>query len=172
MRKFDFKLQRVRDIRAAQERIKQNELALERKKELELLLKIDRLRNDQSEEYRRGQVFLTQSLADIRMFVSHQRYMEALERTIARTCANLDSQRQAVEAARLNLIEATRKRKLLDKLREKRLGAFKKEEEVAVQKIIDEIGGTKSARLSAAGLESGMDVGHSAAKIHGSDRRP
>lgn len=149
MPKFHFDLQRVLDIRATQEKLKQNELAVEMKKEREIIAKIERLRKAQSEEYLHGQTLLTSSLADIRLFVANQRYMEALERTLARTHANLDGQREAVGAARKALIEAARKRKLLEKLKGRRFVAFKKEEETAEQKIIDEIGGTFSARFIA-----------------------
>ena len=146
MTKFKFNLQRVLDIRMTEERLRQNQLALERKKEMEIHQKIDKLRKEQSEEYRRGQTLLTSSLADIRAFVAHQRYMEALERTIERSGVDLERQRAVVETARQALVEAARKRKLLEKLKEKRLTTFKKEEEAAEQKIIDEIGGTPSAR--------------------------
>lgn len=143
---FKFNLQRVLDIRAAQERLKQNELALERKKETEILQKISRLRDEQAGEYKEGRALWTAAASDIRVFRAHQRYMEALELSIVRSYRDLETQRLAVEAARLALIEAARKRKLLEKLKDKRLAVFKKEEEAAEQKIIDEIGGTRSAR--------------------------
>lgn len=159
MARFKFNLQRVLDIRKTQERIRQNELAMERKKERDFMQKIERLRKEQSEEYQKSRVFLTERLSDIRLFVAQQRYMEAIERTIARTSANLDAQREVVERARLLLVEAARKRKLLDKLKEKRMETFKKEEEAAEQRIIDEIGSGPGRILRpAAEPNAGMDA--------------
>ena len=153
MPRFKFDLQRILDIRATQERLRQNELAMERKKEHEIILKIERLKEEQSDGYVSGQKILAASRGDIRTMIAHQRYLESLERKIARTYANLDTQREAVEAAREALVEASRKRKLLEKLKDKRLAEFKKEEGVAEQKIIDEVGGTQSARRLSQGRE-------------------
>ena len=138
---FKFKLQRILDIRATQERMKQNELAVERKKEWNILQKISNLEKAQSDEYLRGRSILSEPVADIRIFVAHQRYFEELEMELVRAAVDLDRQRDAVEAARQALIEAARKRKLLEKLKDKRYHAFKKEEETAEQKTIDEVGG-------------------------------
>ncbi|MBI4179684.1 flagellar export protein FliJ [bacterium] len=154
MAKFKFNLQRVLDIRATQEKLRQNELAVERKRESDILRRIEYLRREQTDAYRRGGAILTEHLSDIRWFVAQQRYLEAIERTIARTHANLDAQRQAVETSRLALVEAARKRKLLEKLKDKRMEIFKKEEETAEQKIIDEIGG-RACGLPAARPEDG-----------------
>lgn len=149
MPRFKFGLQRVLDIRATQERIKQNELALEIKKEHEIRMKIDRILQSQSEAYAVTRVLFSSAQGDSRLYLAHQRYLEALEESITSAYQDLEAQRQAVEAARLALIEASRKRKLLEKLKDKRGTAFKKEEEVAEQKNIDEIGGTSSARQMA-----------------------
>lgn len=160
MPRFKFNFQRVLDIRATQEQVKQNELALEIKKEQEILQKISQFRLTQSEEYQRGQALLTSSTGNIRLFVAHQRYMEALERMIDRGYQDLDAQRKSVETARQALIEASRKRKLLEKLKDKRFAAFKKEEETAEQKNIDEIGGIASARrMARPSADTGMEAG-------------
>ncbi len=161
MPKFKFNFQRVLDIRTTQERVKQNELALEIKKEQEILQKISEFRQSQSDEYLRGQALFSSSIGNIRLFVAHQRYMEALERMITRSYQDLETQRKFVEAARQALIEASRKRKLLEKLKDKRFDAFKKEEETAEQKNIDEIGGIASARLRMArpSADTGTEAG-------------
>lgn len=158
MDRFKFNLQRVLDIRGVQEKIKQNELALEQKKEAEILHKLERFRQEQAAEYHSGRELFNTPTVDIRVLLGHQRYMESLERAIERTVTELTLQRQTVDLARQALIEAARKKKLLDKLREKKLAQFKKEEEAAEQKIVDEIGVWS---LSASFIESarGTDAG-------------
>ena len=149
MSRFRFNLQRVLDVRATQERIRQNELALERKKEIAVLQKIYRLRIEQSDEYLKGDTIMSQTAIEARTVINHQRYIESLERDIARAFNDLGVQRTAVESARRTLVEAARKKKLLEKLKDKRMTEFKKEEEKAEQKVIDELGGTRSARQQA-----------------------
>lgn len=154
---FKFNLQRVLDIRDAQERIRKNELALERKKEQEILQRIEQLHQEQTDSYRSGASVMSSGQADIRIFLSYQRYMEYIERTISKTREMLEEQKKAVELSRQMLIEASRKKKLLEKIKEKRWQAFKKVEAAAEQMIIDEIGGTQYIPPQA--QDPGMEAG-------------
>ncbi len=162
MPRFSFTLQRVLDVRRTQERIKQNELALERKKEREIFDRIESYRRDQVDEYLAGQRILGSAHADIRIFLAHQRYVETLERAIETAVSDWNSQRQVVEQSRRALLEAARKRRLLEKLKDKRLAEFKKADLAAEQQSIDEIGGTVSARSTARGAIGRYGAGRDA----------
>lgn len=139
----------------------QNALAAEIQKELEIRRKIVELEAERAAAHTLASGLSQSGGVNGLQFYQQQMYLESVERRLARSHANLDGQLKRVEEVRLVLIEAAKKRKLLEKLREKRMDAFKKELETAEQKDIDEIGQSIFARLA---IQSGPSGGTDAAR--------
>lgn len=164
MARFLFNLQRVLDIRKQEEKVMQNALAVEVQKELEFRRRIAQLEDERTAAQALAAGLSQSGGVSGLQFHQQQMYVESVERRIARAHADLDGQLKQVEAVRLELIAAAKKRMVLEKLREKRLAAFKKELEAAEQKDIDEIGQRLSARSvirsgSSGGTDAAGEVG-------------
>jgi flagellar FliJ protein len=124
MKKFDFKLQKLLDIRKAEEDGVKNELAR--------LLNIQNLERLKQEEYRR-KIGEQQALFDRKMKQGKFTYMEAslferfvdfAHKVIAAAQDRIESMEPEIRKVRVRLIEASRKRKVVDKLKERKWQAY------------------------------------------------
>ena len=83
------------------------------------------------------------SAADMR---NSEFYLLRLEKTKESLLEAAAKAELAVEAARAAFVDASRDRKVLDKLKEKRLGEYKKATSIEELKVVDDISGGSAAR--------------------------
>ncbi|HNW92148.1 MAG TPA: flagellar export protein FliJ [bacterium] len=136
---FTFKLQRVLDLRLQEEEAKKNELAMAEHTWRQETAKHEALsaaKRSLQEEFRgrAGAVFVIAEL------VAFQQYQQRLEREISAQAQQVAQARAVADARRAELLEAAKKRKALEKLKDRRAAQFKAAEEKAEQNDIDDQG--------------------------------
>lgn len=139
MKKFDFKLQRLLDIREAKEREIQNELAVvvsaqnrERAKQAELRENVERFRANIRSNWEAG-IFDGQSAA------SYGRYEEEAQKAIAALEKKINALEPKAEEIRKRLVQASTEKKIVEKLKEKKQAEYKLEINRKIAKENDDI---------------------------------
>src|SRR5689334_1846884 len=120
MPKFTFKLAGVLEHRKQLERQRQRELAQAQQKILGIQAEIDALgvmRRASSAELRHG-------LLTAAALAAHQRFAAAMRHKAAVLARQMDDARRELETAQLNLLEAAKERKIMEKLRERELSRW------------------------------------------------
>ncbi|MBI4568889.1 MAG: flagellar export protein FliJ [Planctomycetes bacterium] len=139
MPKFRFKLESVLGVKEAVEAQKQRAFAEAQRRVIEK----EEARQRCLEEVRRTIVALrriTESHLDIKEVLSHQRYINSLRVATARIDAELPPLRAEMEKRRLELVEASKERKALEKLKVRQFEEWRKEQDRIEQKSLDEMG--------------------------------
>ncbi|MBN2038653.1 MAG: flagellar export protein FliJ [Spirochaetes bacterium] len=120
MKRFQFKLQRLLDLRAAQEKAVKNELAelvhiqnIERNKQNEYRLKIAGRKDILRQKLERK----TASYDDVLM---HERFLDSADKAIRIAEQKIQKMEPAIQKVRERLIEASREKKIVAKLKEKK----------------------------------------------------
>lgn len=134
---FRFKLQRVLDLRQQEEDAKKNELALAERAWREEKAKQEELQRSKREAQLElgGRGRATFAISEL---IAYQQYQQRLEKEIARQELRVRQARRAADMKRDELIRASQKRRVLEKLRDKRAAQFKLVQEKAEQADIDE----------------------------------
>lgn len=137
MARFVFKLQRVLDLRAQEEEVKKNELALAERAWREEVARLEALRQ-------RRAATMTALLApelrgDVAALLDGQRYLAVLAEDTARQQQQVAQARAAADAKRGELVVASQKKRVLEKLRDKRRAEWRQAEERAEQRFLDEM---------------------------------
>lgn len=143
MPRFKFRLERVLDVRKSQEErekmaFAEREAALAREKRR--LAAAERAYQDALEADGRDE---PRSVEDLLRQLARR---ERLLRDIGQAQADLAAAAEAWRVARDRLIEARKKRRVLDRLRERRHETWRLEEARAEQAILDEMGTTRFLR--------------------------
>jgi flagellar FliJ protein len=146
VKKFNFRLQRVTEVRQRVEKERQRELALSQGK-----LKSEELRLQEiSEDAERSHAGLRQALGQQK----NAGHLLALDCWLSRQLQELEAQAErtreqqdAVEQDRGALIQASKERKVLDKLKERRRAEHRAKVQRAEQIFLDEIGQRESESL-------------------------
>lgn len=136
MRKFKFTLDPVLQHRERIEEEKQQVLA-ERQRELQAAeQELARLNND----FKRFSKRLRDDHAELSTeeLRWHYAHLEFLDRCITMQHAAISQHRAAVERARQDLVEASKERKAMDKLKDKRLAEHRAQEAAFEQKELDD----------------------------------
>jgi flagellar FliJ protein len=140
MAKFIFNLDGVLRQRKQVERDRQRALA-------EKVAEVHRL----SEELRQMDQSMQSAVADVRenrlrgqidlaFIAAHRRYTMAMQRKATDQARKIVAAQQIADAARLELAEAAKQRKIIEKLREKRYQQWKMELERKAAMEMDEVG--------------------------------
>lgn len=140
MAKFIFNLDGVLRQRKQVERDRQRALA-------EKMAEVHRL----SEELRQMDQSMQSAVADVRenrlrgpidlaFIAAHRRYTMAMQRKATDQARRIVAAQQIADAARLELAEAAKQRKIIEKLREKRYQQWKMELERKAAMEMDEVG--------------------------------
>jgi flagellar FliJ protein len=148
MRRFTFRLEKVRDLRKWKEEISQQHFAAAHQRREEARLRLEyaeaeaELHNQQfgdriSKEFRAGDAL-----------VEHRSALR-LKQNVADHTDKLQQREQEVEQRRGELVEASRDRKAIETLRERRLDEHKKNVERVEQAILDDVAGQRHARAAA-----------------------
>jgi len=144
MKKFRFRLQPVMTIRKQAERLKQKEFAA-------ALKVLQRCRNDIAatvgtmEETRSSMREAEGRHIDMTILIMSRRHLNYLEVRLSSLFEEHNKLARGAEAKRLELVEAAKKRKSLDKLREKQLTDYNYEAAREERRFFDEVGGVRAA---------------------------
>ncbi len=137
MARFVFKLQRVLDLRAQEEEVKKNELALAERAWRDEVARLEEL-------HQRRAATMTALLApevhgDVAALLDGQRYLAVLAEDIARQQQQVAQARAAADAKRDELVVASQKKHVLEKLCDRRRTEWRQAEERAEQRFLDEM---------------------------------
>jgi flagellar FliJ protein len=137
MKRFEFALQRVLDVRETEEKNLQRNLALA---QYEL-----RVAEELKEEIAQRLTTEMTAFGDMRRqtttsdaILLHQRYLQSLRETLDQQGQVIVGLERKVESARLALLEKTKERKSLERLRENQLEAYNHEQNKMEQAFLDE----------------------------------
>lgn len=125
MAKFTFKLAGVLEHRKQIERQRQRELALAQQKILGLQAELDALavvKRASSDQLRRRGHLSVAALA------AHQRFAAAMRQKAAALSRQMEDARRHLEDAQVDLLEAAKQRKIMEKLRERELARWEHEQ--------------------------------------------
>ena len=140
MKMFEFRLQPVLRLRDQAERVKQREFAEAvnevRRREGEILRVLSEI-DDSRESLRHAEM----RVIDPWQLIFHRRYLNHLEKQLHGLRGELRALSKKAEARRLELVEASKKKKSLEKLKERRRDEYMYEAGREEQKMFDEIGG-------------------------------
>ena len=139
MKKFKFRLQRVLDTKEDFERQRQRELGEAQQGLMIAEEKLDTL-NREAEEQDERQRILISGRAKVAELMVNNRWRVELRKRIALQSKEVKRCERLVEERRLILLEATKERKVLEKLKEKQREQHRKEYFGEQQRILDEIG--------------------------------
>ncbi len=144
MRRFSFRLQRVMDAKASEERQcqrelgeAQDELGRQQQRMEQLAEEMERQRQRQREMNR-----TTVTVSQLRL---HDQWNGNLKRVVKHQEKEIEKASEEVELRRLKLLEVTREKKVLERLKEKRLEAHNQQLKTEQQNTLDDIGGKMSA---------------------------
>lgn len=124
MKKFSFRLQKLLDIREAKEREVQNELSkvlaiqnLERMKQQNYMRRLEEQRAKFNQRLTDGGY----SFSDIMMY---ERFIEFSHRAIEVQQERVESMEPEIQKVRQKLIEASRERRVVEKLKERKINEY------------------------------------------------
>lgn len=144
MKKFKFSLEPVLDQRERIEEEKQLAFAARRRELQAAQAELDRLDGQfrlNSDRLRRDHKTL--AAGDL---CAHYAHLEYLDRAITMQHGVLSQCRFAVERARVDLLEAGKERKVIEKLKERRLGEYRQLAAAQEQKDLDDSNNRRFAR--------------------------
>ncbi len=139
MPRFNYRFEKILTYRRHQEKQKQRELAAIRKKEHEQNDEIAKILDSRSKAQQQGRACLTGVLNPDHL-IGIARYYLKLKQLEFGGREVLQQIVQEVEKRRLALVEATKHKKIYEKLRERHLERHIREANLALQKENDEIG--------------------------------
>jgi len=139
MKRFTFKLDRVLNYRVALEEEKKRHLADAQRA---VVTQEEHIRIIESEIGRQMSELRARSLAsvDVGDLVVRRRYVSYLRSALSSAYEALELLKGQLEARREELVAASKDRKVLERVRERRFGEYLYEQDREEQKFIDEIG--------------------------------
>ncbi|MCX7710687.1 MAG: flagellar export protein FliJ [Clostridia bacterium] len=138
MAKFVFKFQPLLDLKTQMEDSLKNELGkaiqkLEQEKEVLRTMETEREECIRQFNEKSSQGIVVERLKEYNLYISH------LKERMEKQKENIKAAQKNVDKVREQLIKVVQERKMLDKLKEKKLEEYKKEQLVQEQKVIDEV---------------------------------
>lgn len=139
MQSFRFRLERVRRVRHLEEKLAQRGLAVARDQERR---EQAALATEERERDRELELLYTRlrGWLDLGAVTSQRQSWQYRRRAAERQADVLSGARARVEERRCGLVAASRRRRLLDRLRERRLSEYERESERVLQRGLDETG--------------------------------
>ncbi len=139
MKKFQFRLQKLLDVRTAAERLIQNELAVVvgeqnalKSKQQEFLEKLNKEKSKLHENIKDNAL----SVDDMLAFQKFSKFTDVL---VAGTERDIEKLQPKVNEIRGRLVEAVREKKIVEKLKERKLEKWEYEYNKMMEKEADEI---------------------------------
>lgn len=143
MRRFAFKLEKLLELRRYHEREWEIKLAEASSRCIELDSEIGDWRRRRGEE---SQLRLGTGEIDVSRFVARDDYLQLVDDRVRRLRLLLERAESEREAVQQSYLEASRRRKVLTKLRERRAGEYYAHARREEGKVLDEIGATLAIR--------------------------
>src|SRR5688572_14084961 len=140
MAKFVFRLEPVLKQRKREEQERQRDLAVRELVVVNLQIELKRLDDSlqsASEDLRKNH--LTGAI-DLNFLTAHRRFLLSIKRQGASVIQKIAAAQVQVDEARLNLAEAAKRRKVIERLREKQLARWREDQARREQAEMDEIG--------------------------------
>ena len=137
MKRFQFKFDTLLRVREEKENVAQQKLSSEQQVlqgHLEDKSKLENEGKTVEEDMR----FAKESRIDAKAFVDNLNYMEALRSQIAQKQDDVMRQQNVVEEKRTQVKSAMQERKVIENLKEKKYGQWKREVEAAENAFLDE----------------------------------
>ena len=135
MKNFEFKLNKVLNVREIEEDLAQNELVKARHEARKIEKNINYLNEVQNETYR----FLRKDNNDPVKSLQARRYLNINRTKIDKAKRRLEKQDEIVEDKREKVVEKSQNRKMLESLKEKAANKFYREAMKKEQKELDEL---------------------------------
>ncbi|MDO9536588.1 MAG: flagellar export protein FliJ [Bacillota bacterium] len=135
---FDFKLQKLLDYRDSQKSLAQEELSRRQRELLEIEEELKRLehKSEQLLEFHRGRQV---EKIDVFALMSIESYRTFLQERFRCKKQELGQSQEQVEKQRQHVVESWKGCQVLEKLKEKDLGRYTREENAKEQRFNDEI---------------------------------
>ena len=141
MRRFNYRLDRLREIKRYHER--EWELKLAKATGACLLLE---QRIAANRKQRQGWITVSHT-TDLHSFLSRQLYIQRLDQEVVRLHKDLHRQQEVREQIRKSYLESAKERKVLDKLRERKAKDYIRDQKQEEIKNLNEISDGRSSRL-------------------------
>ncbi|MFW6301343.1 MAG: flagellar export protein FliJ [Bacillota bacterium] len=135
MKNFEFKLEKVLNVREIEEDLAQNELVKARHKARKIEKNINDLNEIQNETYN----FLRRDNVDPAKSLQARRYLNVNRTKINKAERRLEKQDKIVDEKREEVVEKSQNRKMLETLKEKAADKFYKKALEKEQKELDEL---------------------------------
>ena len=135
MKNFEFRFEKVLNVREIEEDLAQNELVKARHKAKKIERNINHLNKVQNETYK----FLRKDNNDPVKSLQARRYLNINRVKINKAERRLEKQDEIVENKREKVVEKSKNRKMLESLKEKAANKFYKKAMKKEQKEIDEL---------------------------------
>ncbi|MBF8435685.1 flagellar export protein FliJ [Halanaerobiaceae bacterium Z-7014] len=135
MKNFDFKLEKVLNVREIEEDLAQNELIKARHESRKIEKNLNHLNEIQNETYQ----FLRKDNNNPAKSLQARRYLNINRTKINKAKRKLKKQDEIVEEKREKVVEKTQNRKMLETLKEKAANKFYRESLKKEQKELDEL---------------------------------
>ncbi|MFW6365892.1 MAG: flagellar export protein FliJ [Spirochaetota bacterium] len=139
MKKFSFRLEKLLDIRKAQEREIQHELAHEVAKENVLIRKQTSLRENVARQQAIFHDEMKNHRDTVSVLQSLHRYMSYADSVIADSQRKIDSMQPKINEIRARLADAVKERRKIEKLKERKLEEWKYMVKREEEKELDEM---------------------------------
>ncbi len=136
---FEFRYQRVLDVRNIEEQVELGEFGKIQKKVSSEQKKLDSL-NDEIQKNLQKSRQIFDGRINRQYFLQQQSYLNFLEKSFLQQKNIVKKWRQKLQKQRQRLIEASQRKKVLEKLKEKKLQQFQEKLQLEEQKIVNEVG--------------------------------
>ncbi len=137
MKKFSFRLQKVMDLREQKERMRQQELAASIRQEKTQRIEVTRRKKAQL-QYGEKIVAGSHSGGDLSKTMLYRAYQDRLSKEISEESLTLQKWEKKTRRSRDILLEASRKRKTMESLKERGFAEYQKLEQREDQILTDE----------------------------------
>ena len=146
MKKFEFRLQRIMEVKEEIEKQKERDFAIAKRKALEEEYKLSEIKIQYENCWKDIENKTSQQTVDTSEIRQYYQYLQKLEGDIERQFICLQETNAEVEKRRDILIEATKERKILENLKGRKLASYQEELNRVEQNFFDEIAGNQYIR--------------------------
>jgi flagellar FliJ protein len=143
MKKFKFKLETVLKVRTRLEDLRKRELRQAELRLEEALRQLKRRQAEIAETTAMYQENLQKQRLDLNLATYYHNYLNKLNQLLVEDYARIDRCNEDLAKARQNLIEATKEKKIVEKLKEKAYEEYKLTELKQETEFLDELGTTR-----------------------------
>ena len=142
MRKFQFNLEKILELRKYDEQQWEIKLGQTTGRCNALKKKIEERRSSRKQTFNQRHL----DTGDMRMFMYVENYTHRMDQEITELRAELEQAEKERKDVQEKFLEVSKKRKILDKLKERKQQVYYKQQEKQEQKVLDEISSAQYAR--------------------------